>query len=413
MTRSPAHLGILLLASPALAQEGQPAQEDLQKRIEEVRSESEARYRTLLEELDAWKRSAAGARPPSWADRITLGSYGEIHFNSQNVDGNEQIDLHRLVAYLGYRFEDWIQLHSEVEVEHALVAPDGEGELSIEQLHFDFLLRDGLNVRLGRFLTPLGIINERHEPPSFNGVERPDFETFVIPTTWTTDGAGIFGNLSETVKYEVYLGSSLDGSRFDPVQGIREGRQEERPGVSEPALSGRLDWYPARASSDLRLGLSFFGGGLDNGNQGQNSGIDADLEVYSADVQYSLGRWDFRGVYAFEKINGAADIGNNVASEIDGFYVEAARHVLPETWKSGRLEKADLVAFLRYDSIDTQKEVPDGVSRDPRGIRDEITLGLCFFPTTGLAIKTDYQIRDDETSSGLPERFNLGIGWSF
>jgi hypothetical protein len=29
-----------------------------------------------------------------------------------------------------------------------------------------------------------------------------------------------------------------------------------------------------------------------------------------------------------------------------------------------------------------------------------------------LVIKADYQIRDDE-ASGLPERFNLGIGWSF
>jgi hypothetical protein len=408
---------LFLLSAPALAasaQDGTPVTPDVQKQIDAVRAESEARYQTLLEEMDAWKRSAAGLRTaPPWTERLTLGGYGEIHFNSEEGRGKEQIDLHRLVAYFGYRFEDWIQLHSEVEIEHGLAAPDADGEVAVEQLHVDFLCRGGINFRVGRFLTPLGIVNETHEPTTFNGVERPDFDTFVIPTTWSTDGAGIFGRFSEDVKYELYLGSSLDGTGFDPVEGIREGRQEDRAGVTEPAISGRLDWYPAGAAGDLRLGASFFGGGLDNGPEGVNPGIDADLEVYSADFQYSPGKWDFRGVYAFEKINGAADIGGGVASEIDGFYVEAARHILPESCKTGRLEKADLVAFARYDVIDTQKDLPSGAVRDPAGERDVLTVGLSFFPTNGLVLKTDYQISDDDSSSGLPERFNLGVGWSF
>jgi hypothetical protein len=144
-----------------------------------------------------------------------------------------------------------------------------------------------------------------------------------------------------------------------------------------------------------------------------NPGIDADLEIYCADFQYSVDRWDFRGVCAYEKINGAAEIGNNVASAIDGYYVEAARHVMPEDWKTGRWSKADLVAFLRYDRADTQAEMPTGVSPDPAGRQDEITFGMSFFPTTNLVLKADYQIRDDDTAAGLPERFNLGVGWSF
>src|SRR6185503_10286572 len=185
------------------------------------------------------------------------------------------------------------------------------------------------------------IVNERHEPTTFNGVERPDFETFVIPTTWSSDGAGIFGNLGECMKYQLYVCAGLDGSGFDPVEGIREGRQDQLAGLHQPAITGRLDWYPQASSSDLRLGLSFYGGGVDNGPEEQNPGVDADMELYSADFQYTLGKWDFRGVYAYEKINGAADIGNGVAEAIDGFYVEAARHVFPESWKSGKWQKAD------------------------------------------------------------------------
>src|SRR5260221_39032 len=422
-------LGLLLLqSSPS---QGTP---DLQKALAELRAEVEgwkaergagearlreleARYQSLLEELEAQRGAKAAGSRASWTDRLTLGGYGEIHSNFVEGADGDQIDLTRFVLYFGYRFEDWIQLHSEVEIEHARVAPDGNGELSLEQLYFDFMIRDGLNVRVGRFLTPLGIINEKHEPPTFNGVERPLFETSVIPTTWSSDGVGIFGNLSESTKYQLYLGSSLDGTGFDAVDGIREGRQEQFAGLHEPAISGRFDWVPltsaASASSDLRVGDSFFGGGLDNGPAGVNPGINADLEIYSADFQYSVARWDFRGVYAYEKINGAASIGNNVASAIDGYYVEAARHVMPESWKTGRWAKADLVTFLRYDRVNTQAEMPSGVGADPAGNRDEITFGLSFFPTTNLVLKADYQIRDDDTPEGLPERFNLGIGWSF
>jgi len=399
------------LAATALGQDPPPVPPDLEKKIEEVRQESDAKYQNLLEEIDAWKRSASTSRP-TWVDRFTFGGYGEIHYNSVNVEGAEQIDIHRLVGYVGYRFADWIQLHSEIEIEHAFVEDDN-GEIAIEQLYIDFLLRPGFNVRAGRILVPIGIVNQTHEPTAYNGVERSDFDTFILPTTWWTDGVGIFGDFHPNLKYQLYLGSSLDGSGFDPVEGIRGGRQEERPGLNEPAISGRLDWYPESAGGNLRLGASTFAGGLDNGNQGQNPGIDADIQVYCADAEYALGLWNFRGTYAFEHIGGAGDIGGGVASEIDGYSLEVGRHILPTAWKTGRLEKADLVTFLRYDFLDTQKEVPSGVAADPAGEREIITFGFGFFPVPNLVIKTDYQVCDDDSPSGLPERFNIGIGWSF
>jgi hypothetical protein len=414
------------------AQAPRPSADELQRRLAAVEQEladlraqgqaaaqrdkeAQARYQSLLEELDALKSSGATNKTASaWYDRITLGGYGEIHYNSLEQPDQKRIDIARFVAYLGYRFNDWIQLHSEVEIEGALVAPDGSGELSIEQLHFDFLLDEHFNVRAGRFLVPIGIINKTHEPTTFNGVERPDVETFVIPTTWMSDGAGCFGDVFDRLKYEVYVGSSLDGSKFDPVTGIREGRQEGVAGLGQAALMGRLDYSPVRsAAQELRLGASFFGGGVDNGANGVNPGIDADLEVYSADFQYSVSDFDFRGVYAFEKINGAQSIGNNVASEIDGYYLEGAYHFWPDDWKSGRLERSDAIVFLRYDDVDTQKEVPAGVVKDPRGHRTVWTSGLSFFPTDDLVIKTDYQVYDDDTAQGLSNRFNVGLGFRF
>jgi hypothetical protein len=422
----------LALGAPLWAQDSTPTSAELLLQLQRVENEvaelkaqgqaaalrereATARSQSLLEELDLQKQAkpADMESADAWHKRLTLGGYGEIHFTSVQGAG-EVIDIARFVGYLGYRFSDWIQLHSEVEIEGGLVAPDAEGELAIEQLYMDFLLEPGINVRLGRVLTPLGIINQTHEPTTFNGVLRPDFATFIIPTTWVMDGAGIFGNIRDDLKYELYVGSSLDGAEFDAVEGIREGRQEGVPSLSQPAVSGRLDYYAIQSrAQSLRLGLSFFGGGLDNGPGGVNPGIDANIQVYSADCQYSLGDFDFRGVYAFENINGAANIGNNVASEIDGFYVEGAYHFWPERWKSGRLEHSDAIAFVRYDDLDTQKTVPTGVTQDPQGDRNVTTFGLGFFPTSNVVIKTDYQIYDSAADDEGGNRFNIGLGFSF
>ena len=59
-----------------------------------------------------------------------------------------------------------------------------KGELELEQAYVDFLIARQFNVRAGMLLAPVGIINERHEPPVFHGVERPFVDTVIIPTTW-------------------------------------------------------------------------------------------------------------------------------------------------------------------------------------------------------------------------------------
>ena len=44
---------------------------------------------------------------------------------------------------------------------------------------------------LGRSLAPLGIVGPRHEPPLFFGVERPNVEKYILPSTWSVDGVGL------------------------------------------------------------------------------------------------------------------------------------------------------------------------------------------------------------------------------
>ena len=364
---------------------------------------------------------AGGARAAApETSRFTFGGYGEIHANFGEGKAPDQFDIHRLVAYVGYEFADWIRFHSEIEIEHAFVSPEERsgGEVSIEQAYFDFLLYDRMNVRVGRFLTPIGIVNRKHEPPAFNGVERPSFDRFIIPTTWSSDGIGIFGSISPALKYEIYAAGGLDGSRFNSLDGIREGRIEERPSLNEPAFMGRLDYYPfagrpAAWGQTLRIGASAYHSGLNNGNEGNNPGVAGNLLILSGDFEYSISKFDFRGVIAHERIHGAKEIGNGTASEIFGWYLEGAYHILPDGWKKGKLAKSDAVVFARYENFDTQFRMPAGVAKDPAGHRTQWTAGVNLYPIPNLVVKADYQSPDDRSANKLPKLINLGLGWQF
>ena len=354
----------------------------------------------------------------AWFKKFSFGGYGELHANFGEGSDPDQIDFHRLVAYVGYDFADWIKFNSEIELEHAFVADSDSGEVGgefvVEQAFFDLLLSEPLNVRIGRVLTPLGIVNEAHEPTLFYGVERPSFAWYIVPTTWSSDGIGIFGNLNRSTSYQAYIVGGLDGSGFSATSGIRGGRIKERPSLHEPAVTGRLDYvpFPDAEGHDLRLGVSGYFGGLDNGNKGDNPDIDGDIQIYSADFQYSVSPFEFRGVVADIRIDEAGDIGSGTAEEIFGWYLEAACHVLPDGWKKNKLTHSDAVVFVRYDDFDTQYKMPSGVAADPAGDRSEWTAGLSFYLNPNVVLKADYQIRDD-SGEDLGDRINLGLGWAY
>ena len=367
------------------------------------------------------------AREANDTGGFDIGGYGEIHANFNQGSDKDQIDIHRFVLDFNYDFEDWIRFRSELEVEHAFISDD-DGEISLEQFYVDFMFHDKLNLRIGRFLTPLGIINQRHEPPLFYGVERPNVDKVIIPTTWSSDGVGIFGNVTRSLTYELYAAVGLDGSKFDPKNGIRGGRIKERPSLNDIAFMGRVDYYPfvhfsAPAGQTLRLGLGGYTGGVDNGDQGKNPGGLSGVNIHMGvvDFEYTLAKFDLRGEFAFTRIDNASKLSAGVADptdpgvakEIVGWYIEPAYHVMPDSWKKGRWSESDAVVFARYEDFDTQHTTVSGRLREPGGERQEWTMGINFYFTPSLVLKADYQITEDDSATEPNNRLNFGMGMMF
>ena len=75
-------------------------------------------------------------------------------------------------------------------------------------------------------LAPVGIINERHEPPAFYGVERPFVDTFIIPTTWFDAGAGVHGRVGAGWRYRAYVMAPLDATKITRGRGTARSHAE-------------------------------------------------------------------------------------------------------------------------------------------------------------------------------------------
>jgi len=369
----------------------------------------EERVQNLSDELELRDMTAEDASNPLGGFRF--GGYGEVHANFEE-NGNSMFDIHRLVMYVGYDFADWIVLNTEVEVEHAFVTEGAGGELLVEQLYVDFLLSDAVNVRAGRVLAPIGIINQYHEPTLFFGVERPSVDKNIIPSTWSLDGIGIFGAPFTWLNYQAYVVGGLDGDEFSPNEGVRGGRIKERSGLNDPAVTGRIDVYPSE-DLDLRLGVSGYYGGTDNANKGGGNGTENDFTMYSFDFEYNVSRFRFRGVAALGENSDPQNLPANVGKEIFGWYLEGGVSVMPDSWKVGKWAEADILPFVRYEAYDTQHTVPAGSTKFGANERTEVTVGANFPLTQQFVLKADYQFRYSEAATDPNNLFNLGMGWAF
>src|SRR6185295_18797550 len=181
---------------------------------------------SLLLLLLAWPAFAQTApAEPRQTQRTSLSGYMDFHYNNPEF-ADATLDFHRFVLLVTHSFTDRIRFVGELELEHALVEGGEEkGELELEQAYVDFLFSRGFNVRAGMVLMPVGIINERHEPPVYYGVERPFVDTVIIPTTWFETGVGIHGEVGRGWRYRGFVTAPLNAAEFSAEEGVREGVQ--------------------------------------------------------------------------------------------------------------------------------------------------------------------------------------------
>ena len=354
---------------------------------------------------------------------LTVGVYAQIDYNQgigNSFRENGSLDVHRLVNFLGYRFNDKTHFVTEIEFEHV-------NEVMVEQAFLNYAIRPSLSVRAGLMLIPMGIVNEYHEPTTFNGVERPNLDAKIIPTTWREIGVGLFGRVNEaSLSYQVYVVNGFLSYNGNGVlrgdDGLRKGRQKGAQSIiSHPNFSAKVDHYGIRG---LKMGIAGYAGRSQSTLYGQIDLQDeaGRMQADSSTVGVLMTGFDFRyrnkgfmsrGQIIYSKLSDTraynAYTGSDLGSEMLGYYFELGYDLL--TLFTKKQEVKELILFSRYENYDTHHQVAEGIQRNNAFNRTDITTGLTFRVAKGAVFKGDYQYFTNRSSSNDPlGQLNLGIG---
>ncbi len=355
---------------------------------------------------------------------LTIGGYGEVHYN-QPLDAdmykNGTIDVHRLVLLVGYNFTPTTKFVSEVEFEHTSV-------LEVEQLFIDQKIFKNHSLRAGLVLIPVGIINVYHEPTTFNGVERPQLDSKIIPSTWRDVGVGLTGNfLPLSLRYEAYLVNgplSYNGTSglFKGNNGFRSGRQQgNNATISSANFTGRIEYFGIRS---LNIGFSTYLGKsqstlYNNVNKNDNLAISrADssvvgISIFETDIRYKRKGFEARGQIAYSGFSNTKQYNqftsNNLGKSMLGYYVEAGYDLMTLLNKSDH----EFIPFVRYQMVDTHYSVDENVTKNDSYHLSIITAGISYRISKGSVFKIDMDFIKDKASNNTQKVFNAGIGVMF
>jgi len=341
---------------------------------------------------------------------LSIGGYGEAFYANPD-NGADFADVYRFITYFGYKFNDWVILNAEIEFEHGANADKG-GEVVIEFMYLDFLLADEFSLRVGHVLTPMGLINLRHEPTLFNTVQRPEIERQLIPSTWHENGVLAFGRFEDYgIEYTAGMINALNvnNSKIStPKNGwIRSGRiGSEKNGSFTPAAVGRVDYT---GINGLTAGISAYYG---DGSNTRDDSLDISgvtTTMFDIHARYENGPFSAYGLYTQTSVDGAENIGENIADEASGYYGNISYDI-------GGLVGIDykMPVFAQYENWNSVEGIANQTDLTLNTSDFEVettTIGLNFFPTEQVVLKLDYEM--NEVGGHDVDTISFGLGFIF
>jgi hypothetical protein len=352
--------------------------------------------------------------------KLHFGGYGQIDFNQpidKDYNQNGTLDVHRLVLFAGYEFNSKTKFITEIEFEHV-------SEVYVEQAYLNYQLFDNMSVKGGLLLIPMGIINEYHEPPSFNGVERPNVDKNIVPTTWREIGLGVDGRIiAASLRYQLYIVNGFNGydgaGQFKGSNGLRSGRQKGAESyISSPNVSAKVDFFGV---SGLKLGLSGYFGksqstlydGLDKNDDAAQAMADSSIigiSMVGLDYRYSISGFHTRGQFIYGKFSNSDQYneftGQDLGESLLGYYAEVSY----DLFHNNASIENEFTPFFRFEKYNTHNSVVSGMTANDAYSMTEMFFGFAFKMDRGAAFKVDYQLYKNADESKFNSMINMGIG---
>ncbi len=418
---------------------------------EEIKSE-------LITEMASGNKKEKSDNKVFSLKNFTLSGYGAVNYYNYDYDTDpnlkDKTDIERLNLYLGYKFNDWLSLRSEIEFEHGgtgstleydVQEEAGEfeqeiesgGEVKLEQLYINFDIKPWLKLRVGRMKLHFGLAQSLDRPIQYFTTYRPEMENEILPLGWYENGIQIYGTFWKRLNYELSLTNGLDSSGFSSRGWIKDGHQTKFEMINAEALavSGRLD-YKFGTHKDTYVGIAGYVGDSAPNRPKNDMKKSAYVSIFEAHASYNENFLRFNTIFLYGNLENSDVVSkansklsntlgvkrNAVGKNALGFSAEIGYDVLhlinPNT-------KQLLYPFFRYDYYDTMYEVEGNVVKNPKWERSTITAGLNWFVIPQIVIKGMYANRTLGSQNYDPvtlqytgkkqkeDTFSLGIGFSF
>lgn len=356
----------------------------------------------------------------------TIGGYGELHYtNSGDPDcegddclNSTKLDFHRWVLFVNHNFTSEWSLKSELEIEHNMIGDNYGGYVELEQAYMNYHNSNAMGgFGVGTMLISAGILNERHEPPTFLSVERPVYNSKIIPTTWFGNGAMVYKSFGDfhakfilhedmhgdgMVSLTTNDGDEITGGKFS---GLRDGRAKGYKSTAYHWTKNlAMHWT---GMEGVNIGASYTFGGAPTGF----GAVDEDYVVWN--LMEFHGQYDANNIVAtfeygtttftHEAENTIGVNGTNVKLDdqiASGYYFHAGYNVASMMgW-----EDCKLVPWFGMSSYDLNDLDDDDAIANT-------LMGVTWWPTDHVSLKMDYDMKNDNDSKS--NTLSLGVGYMF
>lgn len=245
---------------------------------------------------------------------ITLGGYATARYD--DVRGrNPRLTADHLSLMLWWEGSGRFKFFSEADLEEGLATrragADEERFLALERFYLDYAVSDSVNIRLGKYLTPIGRWNQIHADPLVWTTSRPMVTRAVFPLTAT--GGMVQGTVSvgnREMDYAVFLSA---------------GTELRRKPAEDPFSEARGMHFNLPLSDNLQVGLSVadFEQEATRGQRKRLAGMD---------FLWSKKRWEITGEAVYRNFSEGAS-----QTEKGGF-VQVVAPVSGRLYAVGRVE---------------------------------------------------------------------------
>lgn len=284
---------------------------------------------------------------------LTLGGY--VTGEAEDLEGEDHYSQLEGNLFVFYEPVRYFRFFADLEL-----ATDS---LGLERGYLDLSASDALNLRLGKFLTPIGRWNQAHiEPLTWTTSEPVLVETVFDDTV---SGASVYGSVFPSggaLTYTAYA------SLVDPIA------VDEEEGFADHSAGARLEWA---SLGGWTAGLSYYASQPPDSRWHHLGGADLLWQPHRR-VEISL-----------EALAGEGVHGSGSAA---GGYLQAVVETFPSLYAVGRAETLDLPGPLPAARFGT--------------------LGLVWAPLPSVRLKGDYLFTNEAGTFAGPG-LRLSLSWLF